>query len=366
MKISNYSKSQVDNIYFNARMTYGTDLRVNLINNKIARYETTQNDPLVDKASDYYIAVTDFVIPLQNIPISIARVFTKIPNNVDLMTSGFNISYNNANYSEFVTYIPGGDFPKPTQGGDVQVVTPYYFIYSFTQLLLAFNNTLTSLMTTSGVPGAAPYFTITDDELPKIRLIVPDTFINAGAKISVNNAAINYLDAFQYDYVPINNTDYFEFRFYQLDNICDQYGKFNPVGTYHQYTQQYYAIETWSCLSRVLILSSSLPIATQTTSSKNIESPDLVTNTPILYSFYPEINTISQSKSYARYNIQEQYRLTDLISNDPLKKINLQIFWESHEGDFYPIYLRPYECCEIQLGFFKKSLYNNSPVRMLN
>lgn len=366
MSMQSYRKDP-DNIYFNARLTPSYDIRRNLISTVLAKYETTQNYALINNPLEYYITVTDFVIPLQNIPLTIARVFPDQPNP-NLMTTAFSINFSGINYPIpegylNVEYVPGNSFEPPVQNSTTQIITPYYFVYSFTQLLEAFNNTLQQLYTLAGNPGGAPniapFFVITYDDLPKIQLIVSQSFINSGATISVNNPGVNYLDAFQYLYTPINDQDFFQFVFYQNNNISDIYGKFDINGEYYQYTQQYYALESWSPLSKIIILAPGLPIYNQTISSRNINSPDLVVNYPVLYSFYPQIYTISETKTYARYNIKEQYRLTDLISGDPLKKINIHIYWETHQGELFPIYLRPYECCEVQLGFFKKTLYNN-------
>lgn len=357
-------KDDNDNIYFNARLSFGKDSRVLETDATYAKYEVTQNKPLLNNPTDYYVAVTDYIIPLQSLPLGIARVFPNQPNP-NLMTAEFTIRYLGVDHSQFVIFVPSVDttlIPPPIQNQPYQVVTTYYYIYSYTMLLECFNTTLASIYNNIGFLGTPPRFILLQGDFPKIQLIVDDAFITAGATIQINNAAINYLDGFQYKYYryPLPIGDRYEITMYKLGNVCDINGVYDSAGSYWQYTQQYYCLPAWNPISKIIIYSSTLPIKNQTTSSKTVGNPDLVNDTPILFSFSPNIETTSQGKGYVRYNIGDQYRLTDLISSIPLKKIGLQIAWLSHEGEVLPFFLRPYETCEIQLGFFKKSIYNNN------
>ena len=81
---------------------------------------------------------------------------------------------------------------------------------------------------------------------------------------------------------------------------------------------------------------------------------------PILTDFVPNISAAAgESRSIAYYVPTSQYRLVDLISTNPLQKIDIRIFWEDRDGNLYPLEISIFQQASLKLGFFKKSLYNS-------
>lgn len=350
-----------DNLYLNIRINRGGDTDPRYYTN-IATYDIVQNNPIINNPSEYYMAVTDFSIPLESIPINIARV---IPNQPDpnLMVATFTITDSfGAETTQNVIYIPSTNIPPPIQNQPYQIITNYYFVYSYGFLLSAFNNTLASLITAAGIvlpPGIIPpYFTLVNDSFQKIMLIVPDFFIINNIQIGFNDATLNYLGGFDLFYDINSTASRHKIQFINTNNICDEFGTFDPAGQYWKYIQQNYVLPQWNCLSKILIYTSSIPIRNQQSTSNNILSPDLLSNLPIIYSDIPNYDTVAQARNYTYLNNAVEYKLIDLISETPLRKIQINIAWMDHNGEIFPLYLQPFNSCNIQLAFFRKELYN--------
>jgi len=210
--------------------------------------------------------------------------------------------------------------------------------------------------------------------------------------ISINTFLVNYLGGFDYDYNNDNNPNFLDFIFNTplpnksvppvvpaaLATENNQYiylpKYFNasgqpylyddPAGVsddhlWYRFTQQNYLLPQWNCLSKIIIYTQSLPVRNQQTTSRNINSPDVLDKYPILFSFTPIYETSSQARNYIYYTARENYTLTELLSSQPLTKIDAYIAWVDHNGEVYPIYLNPFQSCNLQLGFFKKELYKS-------
>lgn len=356
-----------DNLYLNIRINRDGDTDPRYASN-IASYDICQNNPIINNPSDYYLAVTDYSIPLESIPTTVVRV---VPNQPDpnKMTATLSILVPSLipgdpdiEYTNNVTYIPSTTLAPPVQDQPFQVITNYYFVYSYMFLLNAFNQTLADLLVTAAItlpPGIIPpYFTLEYEAFQKIVLIVPDYFVQNGYKIAMNIQTLNYFGGFdQFFNINSLNARYI-FSYINTNNICNQDGIYDPNGDYWIYKQQYYAIPQWSSLSKILIYTSAIPIRNQQSSSSNKLAPDLLSTLPLLYVDIPNYDTASQAKTYAYFEPGPQYQLVDLISETPLRKIHINISWMDHNGEVFPLYLQPYSSCNIQLGFFKKSLYN--------
>lgn len=357
-----------DNIYYNIRINSSADNQKNY--SSVCAYDATRNNPIIENPSDYYVAVIDFEVPASLIPITIARVQPNqdplsVNYNPNRMLATFAITYGGITYVENVIYIPTTTESPPIQDKLYQVITYYYFVYTYNWILQAFNNAIQLIMTKNSIPGPAPYFVLSNTTKQLIQLIVPNQFISQGCILRMNNYTANYLSGFDYFFTvgnnidPLINLNPLEFTFFTTNNICDQYGKFDPNGNYWLFQQQYYCLTEWDVLKKIIIYTSSIPIELQETTSNNLLSPDLSNLSPILLSFTPQYKTSSPSRTNIFFTAEEQYRLCDLKSTIPLKKINIQVAWQNSLGEVYPIYLQPYQSCTIQLGFFKKTLYNN-------
>jgi hypothetical protein len=410
MKINEIYKEN-DNVYLNIIfthpfVTFPTNNTLPSSGEKpsIATYNVTKNTAIVDRASDYYCSVIRFTIPLDTIPIMIMPV---IPNQINPNLTPFIVGiFYNGVYTP-VSLIYQNAHPNdqiPVQNVPMrQLVTPYYFCYSYNILINMMNYGLQQALNVSGVQALFPnirlaWFSLNDTS-NLISLYVHHVFTDypilapavTTPLIYVNSALKVYFDAFNYNFYGYDQPNGFEFSFIlqtlyspqpplppgALINVTptpDQaYGLYNMppiiapavIPTYYVFTQEYQAIQTWSSLRKILITTSNIPISNEFEPPVFYDSSGQYNlgNTasfPILTDFIPQINNIGESRSVAYYVPTSQYRLIDMLSEQALYKIDLNIYWQDKLGNTYPLDISLFEQASIKLAFIRKSLYKNT------
>lgn len=400
----NMNQSDPDTVYFNMRITGNSNngIFTGDRNNfsSIASYQPiSQTNPIVNDPSKYYIAVTDFSCPGESIPIGIARI---VPNqgNANLMESiiAFTVEDKPNNtitkFQKQLVFVPSTNTPVPIQNKPYQVITPYYYMYSYEPLITSLNTALNGAFNDMAavfnvfVPDKKPYFYISyEKDFPKINLMINHDLlihmfsVNKVTTLSINSYLANYLGGFNYFYNGNSNSNYLDFSFIIPEYNIATTGPSvyfpivtnasgtpynyvtetppNDVTVWYKFTQQNYLLPQWNCLSKIIIYTQSLPIRNQQVTSKLTDSPDVLNKYPILFSFTPNYETSSQARNYIYYTPKENYTLTELLSTSPLTRIDAYVAWVDHNGEVFPLYLNPFQSCNIQFGFFKKELYKS-------
>lgn len=129
---------QANNVYVNVVInsqlsTAGLTRAVYSINNTLE---------ILHKPSDWYMSIIRFVVPLNLVPLYIIPI---IPNqsNPNLTPIIIGISYNGIDYPQPVIYVSDDTvLTAPVQNKPTQVITPYYFVYTFQNLIDAYNTAL--------------------------------------------------------------------------------------------------------------------------------------------------------------------------------------------------------------------------------
>jgi hypothetical protein len=372
-----------------------------------ADYGVTKTEPILSNCSEYYCSVIRFTIPLDEVPLLICPI---VPNQISLLGSsdpnltpliiGIQNGPNGVPASYFSTNIiftPSNNFPPPVQNQPLQVITPYYYIFQYQILVDMLNTALSTVYISSGLAGLnpgylAPYFEF-NPVTALFSLIVPSfmsqSFPFPSIKIFFNEALASFLFSFNiFGNFPTDNIHQFGFDYYFIltPSISNQYyppGVTVPATTippltpatsfYYKYTQEYSVLEYWTSLRKIIIISNTIPVkneyvpATNNISSGNIDVDQSGVNVsyPILTDFVPSISFLAgESRSIAYYVPTSQYRLVDLISTNPLQKIDIKIFWEDRDGNLYPLELSVFQQASLKLGFFRKSLYNGAGTLM--
>ncbi len=184
-----------------------------------AEYNVTKNEIILKKASDYYCAVIRFTIPLDQVPILICPI---VPNqgDPDLTPLIIGIEYGNGVAARFpvnLTYLNQGILVPPVQDKILQVITPYYFMYSYQNLINMINIALGTAWVNAGLQALlpnylSPYFFL-DHTTNLISLVVPK-HLTYGTPIAptlfkptifMNSALAGFLDAFNVSFNGYNN-----------------------------------------------------------------------------------------------------------------------------------------------------------------
>ena len=374
-----------DNIYLNVVIdfinNYITPTQINE-SDQNAEYSVTKTQPILDKCSDYYCSVIRFDIPLDLVPLYIMPIVPASPGinpqtNSDLTPMIIGISYLGVDYPVSVIYVPDNTETPPSQNQvGRQVITSYYFVYTYNNLVQAFNTALTAAYIAAGKPGyvglpendpGAPFITYNADD-QTINFIVSQFFINSGATIFCNESSINYLDAIRAKFLGYNQPNgkdfVFNFNIYPGgNNLYTGPNTFLPgTGNYYIFKSEYNTLVFWSSLRKIIIATNTIPVKNEYVPSYNQNGSQngVTTSFPILTDFVPHLETGGQSRSIAYYVPTGQYRLIDMQSDNPLYNINIKLYWEDKQGDLYPIEISTQQEANVKLAFLRKTLYKPS------
>lgn len=407
-----------DNIYINVTIYGGSE--VNFTNtpdqpstgkfNTICRYNVTKDQPILNNCSEYYASVLRFDIPLQNIPLYIMPI---VPNTVvpeifpvgqpNLTPLIIGIKLGNVPFSQNLKYVNFNSLSPPLQNQLTQVITPYYFCYSFQILIDMINTALAACHANffSSNPTVLPPFLYLDPATSLLNLVVDILYTGLSPPypypvIYMNTLMFNYLSSFSNIYIgenQPNGMDYilklFNFGPYPIYPTNNQVYNYNYTTTipsntdppvsystggiytynydvsnpsiipiYYRYTQEYSSLEYWYSLRRILLTTNSIPISKQYTNTQNNQSS--ASSVPILTDFNVPIEYIGSPRSIAFYLPESQYRLIDMISHTPLRTIDLNVSWVDTNGNIYDLFIPYGQQASVKIGFFKKNLYKNT------
>ncbi len=329
----------------------------------LAIYDITKDTPVLDNPGDYYLSVIRFDMPLSLVPLLICKV---IPNqaNPNLCQMSIGIRSGGVNYPINLIYTPNNVLLPPVQDDLRQVITPYYYIYSYENLLRMFNVALATSWVNSGLAAAnpallAPYVYL-DDSTGLISLVVSSVFtalVNPPV-IFMNQSSANYLAAFEVKSYGYNQTDGFDYQFILNGGLIPKQDTVYVIGgvTYYRYSQDFPALQNWAILRKILIASNGLPTKNEyIPAGSNNDSNNA--SMPIISDFTPIINTIGDNNSVVYYVPTSQWKLVDMTPGGPLQRVDIQIYWEDANNNLYPLYIPLYQQVNVKIAFINKKLY---------
>ncbi len=347
-----------DNIYYNIIFNHNN---VNGEIPTIAQYSFTNTIPILNKPDDYYCSIIRFSIPLSEVPLYIMRI---VPNqgNPNLTPMIIGIKYNNNYYYQNIVYSPDNNLPVPVQNQPSQVITPYYYVYSYQNLLNAINSALVTqyaafVTANPGAPQASPNvapFIYYNPTTKLFSLVIEQSWATTGSNQALlygNELLFNYLDAFETYFYGFNQPNGLDYSF-QIYNDPS-----NLSGTVYTITQEYSSINNWNSLQKILLTTLSIPIAQEFLPTMRYASQS--STAPIITDFIPILDGPGETRSVAVYNPTTQYRLVNMLGTTPLMKIDLNLYWSDHENNIYPIYISNGNQASVKIGFFNKKMYNS-------
>ena len=338
-------------------------------------YSVTKTVPIVDNASEYYASIVRFSIPLGTIPITI---FPVIPGqgmgNLSTLRIGIRNGTTGSTQLNNLIYVPQNLTQQPNQNNpNAQVITPYYWVYSYEQIIVMINTALKAAYTTYGLTNTAPYFIYTPStEL--ISLIVGNEFnVAGGPQVIINYDMLQYINAF--DVSGVGNGIYVMNVFGVVNESFAYYpnGQTPPATTvppaapaipyFYKITQEYTYLQNWNPIRRILFLSNTLPIRHEVVPCNNItQNNDGVYSTlPVLAEFEPLVNTAGDQREVAYYVTNGNYglRLIDMTTPTPIYRLDLRVYWQDIANNVYPLLIPNFQQANITLGFIRKTLYKN-------
>lgn len=323
--MEDHPKSDV--IYFNAAISNNKNVPIQ------ARYIQNRSQNIVDRASDYYMAITRFDVPHDDIAIF------NFNQDDYFVTIG--------NKTEQLVYVDQGN-PFTTLDARFQG------IYTFQQFLDSINNAFTIAHNTAPAsPGNPPRVVLEEDGRFSFQideLYTESIFLNEKLRkffISINGIFLSYTDpiGFEVLYGPV------------VDNLFPYEAPL--VGNYYKMLQETKSQFEWSNIIGIVITTTSMPCIKEYVG--NLTGIDSSTEVQAVTDFIPIQNA---GESYDRsnwiYNSGSGYRLVQLQSDSALRNIDFVVQLVNRAGFLFPSSISPGSSASVKFMFIKKELENSA------
>lgn len=324
--------ADADHIYYNI------SIKANEINKGIATFSENRVQPIVECPNEYELAVVRFNIPGTQLPIFLWR-------------DGFKItfSYDGSDFTNELQFIPN------TPGGSYdwygQAIWSYQdFIDTINAGFLAcFNDFVAGTPAFTGKPTNPPFMSL-DHVTSLCSIYAPveyDSSVANPVKIYFNPLLQDNFPSFQNIQTadPIKSKQIIINSNYGLDNIT-----LNSID-YIKVEQEFSSLFLWTDLFNILFETNSIPVSTENLASQTNKTRRIITDFEPLQ----DINNRSSIQFYP----QGPLRWYDLESNQPLRRIDLNILWSTKEGDIFPLRMNATDELSIKLEFRRKAAYGD-------
>lgn len=369
MRNTLFIENDQDNLYLNVSMNHpggGYSPGFNATNEQpvLATYDITKDTPILTQPGDYYMSVIKFDIPLSLVPLLICKIIPNQPNP-DLCQMSVGINNLGTNYATNLRYIAENTLSPPVQESLRQVITPYYYIYSYQTLLRMFNFALNDVWVSSGLavnnPTYRAPFVYLNEATGLLDIVVPPAFIGTNGavpRIFMNQSSANYLSAFDVKFLGYNQPFGRDYDFVLNGGLPAIPDTFFPISgvEYYRYSQDFSTLENWAILRKLIITSTGLPTKNEFIPSRN-ENDSQNASMQIIADFTPIINAVGDNNAICYYVPTSQWKLTDMSPGSPIQRVDLQVYWEDANNNIYPLYIPLYQQINIKIAFLNKRLY---------
>lgn len=386
-------------IYYNLSLINGYGIKPS--GSVPANIEENNNQIILDKSSDYYIAIARTTVPTAGIPRIIVPIQTGLSQtdqNKCIYTIVFKYETAPNVYNEaltvslpvtFISEFTGITVLPPSQnGGNQDLSNDYYWIYDIEQILLMFNNTLQRAFATfcSQVgltynPAYFPY--ITFDPFDR------SFSINMTASVTTGAGTMTYFDQ---NTPPPNGTfprialwmdglslDLLGLSARSVQNgsffLISCFNKFNNVSTLtpvagttqvvYQMTSSQSSLSLWQAMSKIIFTCTygistiqeydSVPIPNQGSTNPQFISKPVI---PMLTDLEVDKNLFSLNDYYIQFqssNISQQRLIS--ITGDHLQSFSISVYWLDVFGNRHPVTLPQGVPLTIKLAFYDKKTF---------
>ena len=288
-----------------------------------AFYSTTKTQPILKNPANYHCFVERFDIPGYNLPCILFD-----PANPGTVT----LEYNGDIQSADLVWIPRSNAEL---GAD-----DYYWVYNPTHYLdminIAFNTAFAALAAPPA--GSNPPKITFNQTLNKFQLFTEKAYYDLAL---ANPITIRFNNPLYYRF-PFWDYDAVGFPHNWLIQVEDYLTNRETIGgvNYLTVTDDDYVGGYWSPVQSV-VFTTNLPIRSSYTDFDAIGPSDTSnTNTqPILSDFKINPKFVRDQQTTILFIPQTSIGILDMVTNDPLKKITLELYWQDYNGDIHPILL---------------------------
>jgi len=310
-----------------------------------AEFNSTRSDTILDKCSDYKLAITRFTVP-SNIPNLL------MPSDV-ILAQSYNVAiqWEATVITERLEYVPWrvGDFYPRS-------------IYSITHWIAMVNTAYKKAHLAMKIaeptysPIIEPFLVFNRDKASSVGFYIPAEFIHT----NTNSARI--LMSGNVQLIGLNGiparADFTDFNIYGTPHWV-----YVDDWLYNRYTsaspdppgQDFYIInsefdprENFNQITNIIFSTSSIPTAPELIAGNSAVTRRIITDFTIA-------GQISNVGTPITYTPSGPLRYYNMISDGPLRDIDLQVFIEYQNNELIPLYLLSGDSFELKIEFIKRT-----------
>jgi hypothetical protein len=346
-------------------------------------FTETRNNPIVNNASDYYVSVVRFGVETPTLPLMIpqAVVGQSDPNQliytVNLTYEVGGIVYESQTNVQFIPQNVNDPIPKPPINAQ-DLTSEYYYVFSFQHFVLMVNNALQTAYTALAaavaptvLPSAlAPYIEYnptTGDYTLNGDVLGYDSDQNNATSIYIfmNAPCYTLFSSFEsknYGYNNITGGKNFQLVLRNINNGSNIYTPSPPTPSFYQSYGEYPTAPLWNPVESLVFQASLLPIIPEQQTRPLIFNSDVLfgeggNNSAIgntLTDLQVYLTTGTEYKPLIQYAPTAEYRLIDMIGENPVNSIQIACFWKDKYGNLNPFRLASGCGASMKILFRKK------------
>ena len=345
-----------------------TDLiyyNINQTNNSVASvpltFNTTRTIKILDKSSNYAMAIVRFDVPGSALPLMYFRIEEGAgQTDPDLGLYQIAITYLGTPYYVTLSYMAQDlTIPvplPPSENNGLQVRSEYYYIHSYQHFIDILNTALaTSFADFKADVPASPqtetaYFQY-NEENQLISLVTPADYVG-DITVRWNQALENLIQ-----HLDVIKIDQDEFELVVRDTGDNAYfrqllGAAPPATADYLIFSQEYFNSHFRAVRSILIKTNILPVPPEQV--EDVLRPGGNQYTYIVTDFDVDHESAGRIKQHIIYNPQPQYRYIEMTSDTALYRVQLSFEWQNSQRETFPVLLSPYETADVKLLFQRR------------
>ena len=320
------------------------------------RYFKQYSQNIVEKASDYNLAIDRFYVPLSSVPIFIFNN-TQVTDINKVTTYSYysvELSYNGIYSGQtFIQYIP-------RSGSSVSADKFYYYVYGFGNFLEMINTTLSSAFTklsglvTLPTDSIAPHFEI-DYTNYMLSFVGQSNFYDSSLAspitVYMNNPMQQFMSGIPSSYNgSFSNGRNIIFKFSNLYNNIITWSSSDYYKMNSEYGTQ--TLIRWNIAKGLVFTTDTIPVNTENLPATLNQS--LLISRGILANF-DFIYTSDAPKPFsAQYILQSPYKQITLINDTPINVLDITVYWYDMDNNLYDTFIYSGEALSMRLVFLRK------------
>jgi len=143
------------------------------------------------------------------------------------------------------------------------------------------------------------------------------------------------------------------------------YGPTTATASFEVVRSPYSPAPLWSCVKQLVFTTALMPIQNELVGLPGVLNSNSALDTdaqnnnfsPVITDFEVPLVTGDEIKPSVSYSPSGEYRLTDLMSNTPIRSIQISVFWKDQYGVNHPFLLEP-GCYSSLKILFRRKVFN--------